>query len=337
MFMAEQSITYKKFPGKHKKFIGSDRLWFGQDHLLLVSSTGISEDYKRFYYKDIQALNVMKTNGRMVHVIIAFLLLGLTCAITAWIYSIDNHNPEVLVPGSMISFVLICYLVWLFIKGPFCKTYIYSSVQKENLTPLKTVKKSQKFLTIILPKIEAAQGILDSQMLSSQARRVTAASSAILQHAKANAKKIISPVWHRALFLSLMGLGVIMTALILSRSPVLFAVSGFALLLILLTNTATLVKQAGSTLSSKIKTMTITSMVFLILTIGCGYVEFVFFMFKNMETWAKSSRNQWELTKLYAQINPFDYPLILGIDIFLISAFFILGLAGLIFLWRQEK
>lgn len=335
--MAEHSTTYEKFPGKHRKFVGTDRLWFGQDHLLLVSSTGISEDYKRFYFKDIQAFNIIKTRNHMILMIIGFLLLGITAGLSVWLYKLDNHNAEMLIPGSIIGFIFICYLAWLFIKGPSCKSFVYSSVQKERLTPLKTIKKARKFLGIILPKIEASQGTMDPQLLNAESRRVTAAPSAILKHAKTDTKKIISPYWHRILFLSLMCLGILLSGMLIFRSPILFAFGGFVMLLVLMANTTALVKQTGSALSSKAKAISITSMVFLILSIGCGYIEFVFFMVKNMEQWAKSGQNQWELTKLYAQINPFDYPVILGMDIFFISVFFILGLTGLIVVWQQEK
>ncbi|MBU2481901.1 MAG: hypothetical protein KJ760_12490, partial [Proteobacteria bacterium] len=330
-------ILYEKFSAKHRKFFGNDCLWFGQDHLLLVSSTGISEDYKRFYYKDIQAIQLMKTKARLARIIITFILLGITGAITALACSMDKSNPAVLVSSGIMGLFLIGCLVRLFIKGPFCKTFIYSSVQKEKLTPLNTVKKSALFLSIITPKIKAWQGQMTPDMLRSDPRRMTAAPGAILQHAANIRQKIISPVWHRGLFLSLLCLSVLMTTLLLFRAPVLFAVFSLALLLILLTNTAALVKQAGSTLSAGVKATTIASMIFLVLTIGAGYVEFVFFMIKNVETWAKASQNQWEMAKLYARINPFDYPVILGLDIFLICVFFITGLTGLIFLWRQKK
>src|SRR5262245_127100 len=47
----------------------SSSLWLGGDHLLVVESNGYSEKYRRFYFKDIQALTICKTRTTMVRVI----------------------------------------------------------------------------------------------------------------------------------------------------------------------------------------------------------------------------------------------------------------------------
>src|SRR6516162_3063872 len=41
-------------------------LWLGDDHLLLVECTGYSETYKRFFFRDIQAITISKTKVRVV-------------------------------------------------------------------------------------------------------------------------------------------------------------------------------------------------------------------------------------------------------------------------------
>ena len=35
---------------------GYASLWQGKDHLLSIDSSGYTEEYKRFYYRDIQAI-----------------------------------------------------------------------------------------------------------------------------------------------------------------------------------------------------------------------------------------------------------------------------------------
>src|SRR5437899_10193108 len=42
---------------------GNSSLWLGPDHLLCIDSTGFTENYKRFYFRDIQAVIVRKTDG----------------------------------------------------------------------------------------------------------------------------------------------------------------------------------------------------------------------------------------------------------------------------------
>src|SRR5438445_6412064 len=42
---------------------GSSSLWLGKDHLLCIDSTGYTETYKRFYFRDIQAFILQKTDN----------------------------------------------------------------------------------------------------------------------------------------------------------------------------------------------------------------------------------------------------------------------------------
>src|SRR5213082_404842 len=43
---------------------GNSSLWLGKDHLLCIDTSGYTENYKRFYFRDIQALLIRKTGRR---------------------------------------------------------------------------------------------------------------------------------------------------------------------------------------------------------------------------------------------------------------------------------
>ena len=47
-------------------FISRSSLWLGRDHLLCVDSSGYTETYKRFYFRDIQAVTIVATKRRTV-------------------------------------------------------------------------------------------------------------------------------------------------------------------------------------------------------------------------------------------------------------------------------
>ena len=77
-----QPGNYRKLPGRGNRrdggFIGGtfrqSRLWLGQDHLLSVDSTLSSQDLKRFYFRDIQAITVRRTHtGRTWNIVNAVL------------------------------------------------------------------------------------------------------------------------------------------------------------------------------------------------------------------------------------------------------------------------
>src|SRR5882724_2221817 len=44
---------------------GVSSLWLGPDHLLVVEIAGITEKYRRFYFRDIQAVIVEPRDGRV--------------------------------------------------------------------------------------------------------------------------------------------------------------------------------------------------------------------------------------------------------------------------------
>ncbi|HZR47537.1 MAG TPA: hypothetical protein VFA47_12570, partial [Candidatus Manganitrophaceae bacterium] len=66
--MAEKEKEYRRLPGRGIKRGGflaltaiRATLWEGKDHLLCLYRTGYTEEYKRFYYRDIQAFITRKT------------------------------------------------------------------------------------------------------------------------------------------------------------------------------------------------------------------------------------------------------------------------------------
>ena len=48
--------SIRKLPGRRRGFLFGSSVWMGPDHLLLVKSARFREDYKRFYFRDIQAI-----------------------------------------------------------------------------------------------------------------------------------------------------------------------------------------------------------------------------------------------------------------------------------------
>ena len=77
-------IKYTRLPGKglrRQGFVAVVRtyctLWLAKDHILNVDNRVFSEDYKRFYFSDIQAIITQKTNRGKVWNLILMTLIGL--------------------------------------------------------------------------------------------------------------------------------------------------------------------------------------------------------------------------------------------------------------------
>ena len=48
--------SYRKLPGRRRGFLFGSSVWLADDHLLLVKSARFREEYRRFYFRDIQAI-----------------------------------------------------------------------------------------------------------------------------------------------------------------------------------------------------------------------------------------------------------------------------------------
>jgi hypothetical protein len=132
-------------------------LWIGEDHLLNIDSARYSEDYKRFYFRDIQAITIRTTQRRRVW----NLVLGLLVII--WLGMLGNSLP----PNVADTWTRAIFTAWFLllavllllnnVMGPTCATYIRTAVQTEELPSLNRVRRARKFLDVVRPLIVAAQ------------------------------------------------------------------------------------------------------------------------------------------------------------------------------------
>lgn len=131
---------------------GRCRIWLGRDHLLCSDYAWYKEDYKRFYFRDIQAIIIRKTvGGKIVNGILTGLAVpSLAAAI-------------VLSDGFRIFFFIIAafFLLFLLINtlyGPTCVTRLRTAVQTEELPSLNRLWRARKVLARIRPIIAETQG-----------------------------------------------------------------------------------------------------------------------------------------------------------------------------------
>ncbi|HLP06690.1 MAG TPA: hypothetical protein VK178_00890 [Opitutaceae bacterium] len=131
-------------------------LWLGPDHLLLVTSTGFSESYQRYYFRDIQALVVTDSNRFLLILAITgclllFLGLGALLAVAS-----NGVSPWILLP-TIPTFIV---FLWNLILGRTCKVHIVTGVQTVPLPPLSRFRRTRRVFAKIVPLIEAAQASL---------------------------------------------------------------------------------------------------------------------------------------------------------------------------------
>ena len=135
-------------------------LWMGTDHILLVRTSLGSEEYRRFYFKDIQAI-IVRSTRRQTYLNITFIvLLLIVLAIIAVTWSGGVFSSVEL--GIAFALFSIPILVNTLL-GPCCDVQIRTAVQIENLPSLSRISRTARVLSRIRPRIQAAQGSLSAE------------------------------------------------------------------------------------------------------------------------------------------------------------------------------
>jgi hypothetical protein len=151
--MVKKRKEYQKLPGIKKGFlVGKYTLWQGSDHLLHIYSRMGVEDYKRFYFNDIQAIITRKTAVAKVQNFLLGFFLAVFIVLT------------ILIEGRWSAFCgivagLILIFLWFnLLRGTTCETKLMTAVQTEKLHSLHRFKNTFKVLDRLRRLIEQSQG-----------------------------------------------------------------------------------------------------------------------------------------------------------------------------------
>ena len=177
--MATPPKTFQRLPGRSTSVAEYYRVYAMPDHILSVTASGFSENYRRFYYRDIQAIVVRKTDSGGTASVILGILVGLTSLI--WLSPILNPDSR------NVGFVLFCAianglfalpLIINILLGPTCHCYIKTAVQIDRLYAVGRLRTAQKFLDRTRPRIAEAQSVPAATEPSAAASPITGSSPA---------------------------------------------------------------------------------------------------------------------------------------------------------------
>jgi hypothetical protein len=159
--MAAQPPAYQRLPARGLALAASYRLYRASDHLLQICSTGYSEAYKRFYYRDIQALIIQPSRLFLIlNWIFGFLTF---CCAVIWVIDLADaraNDPGSVVLGVVVTLVCAAPLALNLLAGPTCACYVRTAVQTERLRSLQRRRAARRVLEQIKPLIESAQRAL---------------------------------------------------------------------------------------------------------------------------------------------------------------------------------
>jgi ribosomal protein L29 len=144
---------------------GRCSLWLGNDHLLAVETNGYTENYKRFHFRDIQAILIRQTSNRMVW----GLIYGGLALFFAAIAFLPGDFTVAVIFGPFAGLALLGLALNL-IAGPTCATQLHTAVQVEELPSLARIRKTRKILARLRPLIAEAQGQFTPEELVARVR-----------------------------------------------------------------------------------------------------------------------------------------------------------------------
>jgi hypothetical protein len=104
------------------------RLYQGADHLLLIQSTGFTEDYRRLYYRDIGCVIVRRTQRALWLGILFALLLLLSLFLLVDFWTGGSFPFTNLFFGGL-SALFGIILVANLVRGPTCACFLTTEVQ----------------------------------------------------------------------------------------------------------------------------------------------------------------------------------------------------------------
>ena len=145
------SIHYTRASRRAGSVATYHQMWKAPDHLLLVKETGWAEEYKRFYYTDIQAVVVKQTAAYLIWAIILPILYLFAAGIGQ---SVDADTLFYIIAGVLFLVIWSLHLI----QGPTCKCWIQTGINKEKLLMFRRVRQVRKFWKMISPILMAAQG-----------------------------------------------------------------------------------------------------------------------------------------------------------------------------------
>ena len=328
--MANTEQKYKKLPGSKKGFLfGKYTLWQGSDHLLHIFSRFGVEGYKRFYFSDIQAIITRKT---VVGKVLNGILAGLILLFLLPVHLIEGHGSLFFL--ALAAVILLLLLINLY-RGPTCQTKLLTAVQTEKLHSLHRLKNTGNIMDRLGPLIRQTQGSLKpgdlNHIAPGHGGRRSSTRAGQSKTSVANSPRRDDGRAHMILFSILVVNAVLVASeFFISHvvTTILNSVSGLCLGIFII---MALVKQHKSSLPGSLQVITWCSLGFIGINFLAGYIVGMVFAINHNTGFGF---NHWEIIKSISSFSPWDSPLKLGYNIFVLGGASFLGIAGLIILRR---
>jgi hypothetical protein len=331
--MTSETSLYRRLPGKKKSFLlGYHTLWQGSDHLLQIYSRFGIEDYKRFYFNDIQAIITRKTAAGKIENSVLGALFGLFVLL-----SVISGGDVWPVVYAIIAGVLALILLINFFKGPTCETHLMTAVQTEKLHSLHRIKTTQAVMNRLRSLIEQRQGPINPATVHEHSvQKGIQHPSQTRSYGNKQIRRKLKYEKGRAhllLFAFMIFEGLIGATGFLFNHVALTLMGSAIMMLLGICVVLALVKQHESNLKRALRTLTWAALGYVCFSFAVGYIISLGLAFKHPEI----LRNQWELFKLFSSTTPWESPLTMTARIMDLSGAILIGIPGFFLLKNPHQ
>jgi hypothetical protein len=175
------TALYRKLPGTRRGFIQKSSVWAGPDHLLLVRGSRFRDEYKRFYYRDVQAIAVARaprfhisTRSAAIAVAcwVAFAGVQILPRLSSGFETIGLVAMALAAETGLTLFGIVLILVWAYVSGKqSCRCRIYTAVSADELPSVYRRWTARKFLAELEPLIAQTQGAIAGEWAAAAEER----------------------------------------------------------------------------------------------------------------------------------------------------------------------
>ncbi len=329
--MTQTHGGYARMPGRRILSFGVvNRLFAGPDHLLLLASTCFSETYKRFYYRDIQAVVTRRTRRGAAWNAVLGVFAGI-CLLVAATRGPGGEFAAACWWSCSLPFLLLMLVNAL--RGPTCAVHLRTAVHLVELPTLGRLRAARKAVALLKPRIAEAQGVLAPEGLplagAPGPHDAVPRATPPLPSAAPSARDAGRA--HEFLFYALLVDGILSIVAFQVRSlwatliqlPVFIGLTGILI--------AAMIRQRQREVPPGLRKALWATVAYWSVSIVVGYFVAVAVAVKNPAI----GNNQWELTKYVAALRPADSPVTLYAHLFGIVCPLVLGLSGLVVLLRN--
>jgi branched-subunit amino acid transport protein len=168
------TAPYRKLPGTRRGFIQKSSVWAGPDHLLLVRGSRFRDEYKRFYYRDVQAIAVAR--APRFHISTRAAAIAVACWVAAAVVQFGLAASRVISKPFATeaggAWLIVLVVVWAYVSGKAsCRCRIYTAVSGDELPSVYRRWTARKFLAAVEPLIAQTQGTIAGEWAAAAEER----------------------------------------------------------------------------------------------------------------------------------------------------------------------